>query len=33
MSETRFPVVLAPLVVDEHRAAAMLGISDRKLCE
>jgi excisionase family DNA binding protein len=29
MSETQFPVVLTPLVVDEHQAAQMLGISTR----
>jgi excisionase family DNA binding protein len=31
MSETQFPVVLTPLVVDEHQAAQMLGISPRTL--
>ena len=29
MSETRFPVVLSPLLVDEMQAASMLGISQR----
>lgn len=29
MSETRFPVVLSPLLVDELQAASMLGISQR----
>ena len=33
MSATRFPVVLAPLVVDELQAAAMLGISQRTFWE
>lgn len=31
MSETRFPVVLSPLLVDELQAASMLGISQRTL--
>jgi excisionase family DNA binding protein len=29
MNETRFPVVLPPLLVDELQAASMLGISQR----
>lgn len=31
MSEAQFPIVLTPLVVDEHQAAKMLGISTRTL--
>jgi len=31
MSETRFPFVLSPLLVDELQAASMLGISQRTL--
>jgi excisionase family DNA binding protein len=31
MSEAQFPIVLTPLVVDEHQAAQMLGISTRTL--
>jgi excisionase family DNA binding protein len=27
------PLMISPLVVDEHQAAAMLGISERKLWE
>jgi excisionase family DNA binding protein len=33
MNATQFPILIAPLVVDEHQAAAMLGISERKLWE
>lgn len=33
MNATQFPILFAPLVVDEHQAAAMLGISERKLWE
>jgi excisionase family DNA binding protein len=33
MNETQFPIVLCPLVVDEHHAAAMLGISKRTFWE